>query len=70
MAHSHHEDDQYFVLNLIQDPIGALPDPVTIVLSRELFTTGRSWLIGQGAYPLHNLASYLPRFDRLDFFRR
>jgi len=46
VAHLDHEYDERLGLDFIEDSKRALPDPVTIVLSRELFTTGRSWLIG------------------------
>ena len=68
-----HFDDKYnefFVLDLIENPERALPDSITSVLPRELLATTRSWIRRKLLDSLNHALAHFLLIDRFNLFGR
>lgn len=46
MSHFHNDDSEIFICNRINNPIGALSNPV-FLFAGELFVAGWPWIVGE-----------------------
>jgi hypothetical protein len=68
MPNLDHNDNQDVIINAVQNAVCALPNSISIRVTRELFAPRRPRIFRKRQNSLDNLTTYLLGLGRLDFF--
>lgn len=70
ICHLDDVDDEFVILDFVENPELPLANPVARILPRELLATMRSWIGGEFLNPFHDALACLLPIDRFDLIGR
>ncbi len=63
MPDFHDHDDQYGILNLVEDSVVALADSIPLASAGEFFDAGWAWIVSERANPADDALAVLFRSE-------